>query len=231
MKYSKKDIVVSFTSWTDRIDMAAARVEEMIQQTLQPERIYLNLAIEDFPNKDVDLDDTRLGYLIFNYNDIEINWCHRNDRVFLKFLPTLNQFIGATNILIATIDDDISYAPNYLEELVKNWELNGEPNKFCMSSVPDNGGREIYMAGAFKKDIFDYLTPEIINNQIDDVFYRLYLEKNGKVCKFDKGSEDEVIKLLPKTTRGICDTYAPNGNTDWQYINNAISEMKNSLGL
>lgn len=221
-------IVVSFTSWTDRINMAKDRIKEMLSQTLQPDSIELNLATEDFPNKENDLPE-ELVNIIKNEGRVKINWCCRNDKVFLKLLPVVKKYLHK-DILIVTLDDDLEYSSKYIETLFEAF-INHHCDKFCMSSIPDNGGREIFRCLAFNEDIFDYLTPAIINNQIDDVFYRLYLEKKGKTCKFEKGKEDEVLKNIPKTTRGICDIYAPNGKANMEYINNAINEMKKSLEL
>lgn len=222
----KDKIIVSFTSWPDRIGMATDRIEEMLSQTLQPQLIVLNLAVDDFPEKERSLPE-RLVSLVSD--KVFINWCERDDKVFLKLLPAVKMFLHQ-DVLIATLDDDISYGPNYIAELYNGWETNGSSDKYTLDEWPDNGGFEVYRCLAFDEDVFVYLTPTIINNKIDDVFYRLYLEKKGKVCKHSKRKEG-LLTILPKTTRGLVDTYAPNGVRDWAYINNAINEMKKSLGL
>ena len=48
-------IVVAMTSWVKRIKNVKPVVENIMKGTLQPDRLYLSLSIEEFPNKEIDL--------------------------------------------------------------------------------------------------------------------------------------------------------------------------------
>ena len=50
-------IIVSLTSWTKRIGNVKAVVESLIDQSLKPDRIEINLSIDEFPGRMNDLPD------------------------------------------------------------------------------------------------------------------------------------------------------------------------------
>ena len=49
------NITVTFTSWKNRINDCIVTINEMLNQTLLPDRIILNLSTEEFPNKEKEL--------------------------------------------------------------------------------------------------------------------------------------------------------------------------------
>lgn len=220
------NIIVSLTSWKDRIDFAKYRVEEMLNQTLSPLSIELNLSKEEFPNSFLDL-PSYLLHLYYKYKNFNINWCEGNTKVFKKLLPTLKKYMNQ-DVYIVTIDDDISYDFRYLQVLWENYMLHNT-DKFCLETIPDCGSREIYRCKAFSEDIFNYLTPEIINFQIDDVFYRLYLEKKGKTASHLTREErdslpKDLITMIDTGTSKLSDFYLKDNN-----ISKAIEKIKESL--
>lgn len=56
-------IIVAFTSWKKRIDNVAKVALNIINQTIKPDLIELNLSIEEFPNREADL-PKELNFLI-----------------------------------------------------------------------------------------------------------------------------------------------------------------------
>lgn len=48
-------IIVSLTSWKKRIYLAHKLIENLINNTYKPDKIILNLAIEEFPQKNLEL--------------------------------------------------------------------------------------------------------------------------------------------------------------------------------
>jgi hypothetical protein len=48
-------IIVSFTSWKKRIHLCLNTFKQMLKQTMLPDKIILNLSIEEFPNKESEL--------------------------------------------------------------------------------------------------------------------------------------------------------------------------------
>lgn len=219
-----KDIIISITTYPQRLDMAIDRINEMMNQDVPIKAVELNLSEEEFP-----MVPDKLNELCSQYNNLHINLLEGNTRVFKKLLPTVKKYLHQ-DVLIATIDDDISYSPGYIHNLVVAF-MNSCADKFTMADVPDNGSREMYNCLAFDSDVFEYLTDDIIKTQLDDIFYRLYIEKKGKICKYNKGKADELMKPIDNDTNKLSDVYAPGGNIDWEYVNNAIKTIKKGLGL
>ena len=48
-------VVVCMTSWVKRIKNVKPVVENIMKNTLQPDRLYLSLSVEEFPNRELDL--------------------------------------------------------------------------------------------------------------------------------------------------------------------------------
>ena len=110
-------LIVSFTSWTKRIQYCKHTVDLMMNQTVLPDKIILNLSEEEFPNKMNDLPDDLVEEAI-NNNIFEIYWVKENTTVWKKIIPTMDRF---PNDLVFSIDDDIEYPSNYIEEMYKTY--------------------------------------------------------------------------------------------------------------
>ena len=48
-------VVVTMTSWTKRIGNCYQVVKSILNNTMKPDMVYLNLSIAEFPNKEQDL--------------------------------------------------------------------------------------------------------------------------------------------------------------------------------
>lgn len=107
-------ILVSFTSWTKRIQYAAAVVERMRRQTYKPVKIVLTLATEEFPNKEADLPEELTALVA---DDFEIRWTERNTYTFKKLLPLLDT---PYSDWVLIIDDDVDYPDNFIDSMLKN---------------------------------------------------------------------------------------------------------------
>lgn len=105
----KEKIIVSFTSWKKRIQYCSQTVDLMLNQTLKPTKIILNLSTDEFVNKEKDLPID----LVKKQNDVfEIYWVKENTKVYKKILPTLERF---PEDIIISIDDDIDYPKDFIE--------------------------------------------------------------------------------------------------------------------
>lgn len=113
-------LYVSFTSWTKRIQYCKHTVDLMMRQTLKPTKIILNLAEEEFPNKENDLPKDLLKEAKEN-KLFEIYWVKENTNVWKKIIPTMKRF---PDDLVLSIDDDIEYPSNYIEEMYKTFVEN-----------------------------------------------------------------------------------------------------------
>ena len=122
------------------------------------------LTIEEFPNKNLELPKELLNLLKENKN-FEIFWVKTNNNVFKKLIPTLNRF---RNKLIITIDDDILYPKDMIENMIKCYKKLGgkNPVSFGTSSSDWNINGKIihshYGAGSIVK--YKYF-----NNKINEI--------------------------------------------------------------
>ena len=87
-----KEIIVSLTSWIKRIQNTATTIKSLLDQTLKPNLIELNLSLVEFPEKEKNL-PRDLKKLLKQYKNIlEINWVENNTGVFKKIIPTIKKF-------------------------------------------------------------------------------------------------------------------------------------------
>lgn len=218
-----KELIVSMTSWKKRIQFVKNTIENMLEQTIEPFLIELNLSEQEFPNREEDL-PSDLMELIKGNPIIQINWCAGNTKVFKKLIPTIQKFYHY-DCYIATVDDDVRYAKNYLETIV-HFLIKNNTDKFCLATIPDNGSREIYRCTAFDEDLWTKLSDKVINYQIDDYYYHYYLECHSKRCKHLTALEAERIPSdmiidLELGTHKLSDKYSTPG-----YIQEAITAIE-----
>lgn len=103
-------IIVSMTSFPERIQFVPLTLERLMNQTVKPDKIILWLAKEQFLNLENDL-PSRL--LEMKSRGLEIKWCE-DLKAYKKLLPALKQF---PNDLIITVDDDLLYDVDLVENL------------------------------------------------------------------------------------------------------------------
>lgn len=111
----KRKLIVSLTSIPSRIDKVWITIESLLRQTYKPDKIILWLAEDEF--RDVKL-PTQLKEQ--QARGFEICYCD-NLRSYKKFYYTAKKY---PNDYIVTIDDDVIYAENMLETLVKTYRRN-----------------------------------------------------------------------------------------------------------
>ena len=112
----KERIIVTMTSWKKRIGIVHESLLSLINNYPKPDKVVLNLAIEEFPNKNEDLPDSLLSLL--QYENFEIFWVEKNTNVFKKLIPTLYRY---KDDLIVTTDDDIIYPHNLIEKIFNEY--------------------------------------------------------------------------------------------------------------
>lgn len=108
------EIIVSLTSFPDRIDTVIKTIKTLLNQTMKPDRIILWLAPEQFPNGEKDLPQELLNLKEYG---LTIDW-YKNIRSYKKIIPTLKKY---PNAIIITTDDDVYYAPDTVESLYKSY--------------------------------------------------------------------------------------------------------------
>lgn len=123
----KPSLIVSFTSYPARIHAVPQVLESLYAQSMKPDRILLWLAEEQFPNHDADLPKA----LIEDVADgkFELRWCddlgsHK------KYFYAMQEY---PEDIIVTVDDDVYYHPDSLENLMKAHERH--PNAVVANTV------------------------------------------------------------------------------------------------
>lgn len=111
------ELIVSLTSYPDRIYDIHYCVYSLLKQSLKPNKIILWLGEEQFPNRDKDLPIKLLEFLKYG---LEIKYT-KDIGSYKKLIPTLKEY---PNSIIVTADDDIFYRQNWLEKLYNHWKCN-----------------------------------------------------------------------------------------------------------
>ena len=96
-------IVVCMTSWVKRTKNVKPVVENIMKNTLKPDRLYLNLSLTEFHG--IELPEDLVEY--FNSDDrLIINWVDgENTKTMKKVFPVL-QYLEDDDIILP-VDDDI----------------------------------------------------------------------------------------------------------------------------
>lgn len=110
-------LVVSLTTYPARINTVYKTISTLMTQTIKADEIVLWLAEEQFPNKELPENLTRLQQF-----GLSIKWCE-NIMSFKKLVPSLREY---PEDIIVTADDDIFYPENYLENLYSSYLANPE---------------------------------------------------------------------------------------------------------
>ena len=122
---------VTLTSFKERINLINKTLDILLSNTLRPKKIILNLATEEFPNKELDLPQNIL-VLLKKYSNFEIFWVEKNTKNFKKLIPTLNRL--NLDDLVITVDDDILYPNNLFEQMIKCFNKYGRNNPVSFGS-------------------------------------------------------------------------------------------------
>ena len=98
-------IVVTMTSWVKRIENVKSVVESIMNNTVKPDRVYLNLSKTEFDG--IELPKSLVDY--FNSDErLVINWVDgENTKSMKKVFPILKE-LNDDDIIIDA-DDDILY--------------------------------------------------------------------------------------------------------------------------
>ena len=119
-------LIVSLTSFPDRMDGLYLTVESVLNQTVPADLVVIWLASLQFPNG---MDDVPMSLKRILSDKCQIRWCE-DMRSYKKLIPSLAQYPGAT---IVTIDDDIIYERTLIEKLLRGHELH--PDCIIVSRV------------------------------------------------------------------------------------------------
>lgn len=180
-------VVCAMTSWTKRIQNCSRVIARLLEQTCQPDRIYLTLSVEEFPNKSADL-PTELVKLTKSKR-VALNWVDENTKTMKKVFPIL-KYLNDDDIILLC-DDDMDFPTNFIEirlnEFIHNkympisggnnpqWHKNlnycGIQFNMCTPSS--------LLTKRMLKRWDNYLTEDVIKTYHDDCVYTMILYANG----------------------------------------------------
>ena len=176
-------IVVTLTSWTKRIGNVKKVVESIMDNTVQPDRVYLNLSKTEFNG--IPLPEDLEEY--FNSDErLIINWVPGpNTKAMKKVFPILD-YLEDDDIIIDA-DDDILFPKDLIESRIKDFER--LERKCCISSNPrlsvgfKGKMRVISATSLFQKKMFNrwqkLYTRTILDTNNDDRTYLTIIWLNG----------------------------------------------------
>ncbi len=174
-RYCDEEIIVSLTTFGERINEVFLAIESIMQGTMKPNKLILWLSKNEFKNKPLPITlqkQQRRG--------LQIEFCE-DIRSYKKIVPSMERYPDAC---IVTIDDDLMYEYDLLENLVNthisfpddicacrmhriNVEDNGHPKSYlkwdleiCPSDVSNrlfltSGGGTLFPAYCFTAEFFD----------------------------------------------------------------------------
>ena len=113
------------TSWTKRINNVKPVVENFMRGTLQPDRLYLSLSVEEFSNRESDLPKDLVEY--FNTNEkLILNWVEgENTKSMKKVFPIL-EYLDDDDIII-NVDDDALLPKSFIESRYNEFKIKNAP--------------------------------------------------------------------------------------------------------
>ena len=196
-------IVVSLTSFPDRIYDIHFCIYSLLNQKFKPDEVLLWLAVEQFPNKEKDLPKELMK---LKNNGLTIKWCH-DIKSYKKLIPLLKE---NSNDYIVTVDDDIYYPETWLEDI---WNQYIENPNTIIASRP----RKIKMNG--KGLIEEYYKWEVISTGGETSFLNFPTGAGG-VLYFPHALNEEVLN--EKLFLELC----PNGDDIWFWAMAILNKTK-----
>ena len=202
-------IVVTMTSWIKRIDSVKKVVESIMNNTVKPDRVYLNLSRSEFDSKGVQLPTDLVDY--FNSDDrLIINWVDgENTKSMKKVFPIL-EYLDDDDIII-TADDDIIFPIDLIESRIN--DFNKFDKKYSITSNKSSIGifNNMNVASAVSlytkrmlKNWDKYVDSDIIGTYNDDRTYAYILWLSGFLNK--PCSRYDVKELLKSYSLNMDDS-------------------------
>ena len=194
-------LIVTMTSWHKRIGNVKRVLETILNQTVLPDKIILNLCTEDFPQMEKSLPDELNKFLDAHSDIIETYWYIENYKAWKKHLHALE--VAGDDDLILCIDDDHLYTPNFIEYMYVSYcYYNKEfPVTYYTSKLFHNlwsffGPGTLYKKSHWGKNYKKYLTQDVLHKTYEDIIITMMFAMNNVMLlpmMFDLPDEEEII--------------------------------------
>lgn len=186
-KKRKEKIIISLTTIPSRMKTLPLCIESLLRQTLKPDKIILWISKEEF--KDFKLEHKLLSQ---KKRGLEICYCDDDLKSHKKYYYTMQKY---PNDIVITVDDDVYYPENLVEELIKGYEEN-KKNKNCVICSISN---EILLKN--NNQIEKYINwKQISSKTVNPSFLLLAIGINGILyppgCLSPMSFDKEKIKSL-----------------------------------
>ena len=190
-------IVVTLTSWIKRIENVKTVVESIINNTIKPDRVYLNLSKTEFNG--IELPKDLVEY--FNSDDrLIINWVEgENTKSMKKIFPIL-KYLNDDDIIIDA-DDDILFPKDLIESRIKDFEKKNKQYQISSNSHKTVGFDNMCVVSAmslFTKRMLKnweiFVNDRVIKTYNDDRTYLYIIYMNGwRNCGPSKYTVQELL--------------------------------------
>ena len=196
-------IIVTLTSYKGRINTVKDVITSILKNTLKPDKVVLNLAEDEFHNKEEEL-PLSLVDMVRSNPICEINWVKENVRQFKKLIPTLERY---PNDVIISVDDDTIYGEKFLQTLYAEYIKWGKQCPITIGSYlwPNNvyshcGAGTLVTADMFGDCLYDiyynFARKIVLENKIkvfDDPMCTYAMLLSGRRYKYVK----TIVKTIP----------------------------------
>lgn len=238
-------IIVSLTSTSSRLEILRYTLISLTEQNLKPDRIIVNLS-ENAYLMDEGVDKLPIWFSSFEDKGVEVNWVE-NTGSYRKLLPILSE--AAENDIIVTCDDDVIYAPHWLESLMrtaaefpdhivcgrarrpsKNF-LNKQQSYLHWAVVkPGSKGADLVPIGiagvVYRRNLLDIdfiLKKDYLKEapRQDDLWFKVASQRKGTSVKVSDRAESAVFPIETKSSLS-------SSNAGGQYVskwNNVLSSL------
>lgn len=181
-------LVVTMTSWTKRIGNVKRVVESIMDNTVKPDRVYLNLSRTEFEGIKLPKD---LVEYFENDERLVINWVDgENTKSMKKVFPIL-KYLDDDDLII-NMDDDMNIPKDFIEVRVNEFKSNGGKNPISGSNNPrchtnkclyGHTYNVICCTSIFQKKMLNgwdkIVDSELMKTYNDDYIYTLLMLMNG----------------------------------------------------
>ncbi len=200
---AKEEIIISLTSFAQRLDNVAYTIESLMQQTLKADRIQLWLGSDKTLSENIPLNLKNL-----EKRGLEICFGEKDLGPYTKYYYAMKNHPDS---LLITVDDDIFYPPNMIEKLYhayqkepsyihchrghkilkengvlqsyRDWDFSTKMDSASLSIFPTGVGGVLYFPGCLDEKALDDELFMRLSPNADDVWLKAMSLLNNTKCK------------------------------------------------